>query len=69
MIGKHAVIFGIGQYGGGLLSLCIKDLHDKSLYHIDSPWHDGCYIDWRVPSPGYETYFNSYSSSSLYVGI
>jgi hypothetical protein len=49
MIGKHGSIFGIGQHGGILPSLCDKRLHNKHLDHIDSPWHDGCYLNYRVP--------------------
>jgi hypothetical protein len=49
MIGKHGSIFGIGQHGGILPPLRVKSLHNKHLYHIDSPWHDGCYLNWRVP--------------------
>ncbi len=66
---EHGSIFGIVQHGGILPSLCGKYLHNKHLYHIDSPWHDGCYFNWRVPHQIYENYFESSSSSNLYVGI
>src|SRR6266446_1960024 len=42
MIGKHGLIFGIGQHGGILSSLCDKRLHNKHLDRIYSPWHDVC---------------------------
>ena len=49
MIGKHGFIFGIGQHGKILSSLCGKHLPNKHLYHIDSPWHDGCYLNYGMP--------------------
>jgi hypothetical protein len=69
MIGKHGLIFGIGQHGDILSSLCNKILHNKHLYHIDSPWHDGCYLNWCCSHQIYENYFESSSSSDLDVGI
>jgi hypothetical protein len=50
MIGKHGLIFGIGQHRGILSSLCDKRLYNKHLYHIDSPWHNGCYLNYGMPN-------------------
>ena len=69
MIGKHGLIFGIGQHGGVLSSLCDKRLHNKHLDRIYSPWHDGCSLNWCCPHQIYENYFDSSSSSNLDVGI
>jgi hypothetical protein len=48
-LGNMAPIFGIGQHGEILSYLRGKHLPNKHLYHIDSPWHNGCYLNYGMP--------------------
>jgi hypothetical protein len=50
MIGKHGLVFGTGQHGDILSPLYNKRLHNKRLYDGDSPWHDGCYLNYGMPN-------------------